>query len=88
MSEWKLIDSAPKDGTWVLLAGGKTSEDFYRERKEPACVKRPVVAMWEASEPDWDGREGYWVYDFWDGRWRSDYESPTHWMHLPPPPEA
>lgn len=82
MSEWQPIETAPRDGTWVLLCGGQTTEDDYND--EGVRKLRPVVAFWEA--PRWDGDEGHWNFCYWDGDWGTGYDSPTHWMLLPPMP--
>lgn len=81
MSEWHPIDSAPKDGTWILLAGGKTSEDYYLPDHADESRRCSVGAWYE--EPGWDG---CWKIGFWDGAWRTEYEKPTHWMPLPEAP--
>lgn len=76
------IDTAPRDGTFALLFGGLTSEDFYSDDKPPPGVReRPVVAKWDPSAYGPYG-EGGWVHTFWDGAWRSTYDNPTHWMPL------
>ena len=79
--EWLPIESAPKDGTWVLLCGGKTTEeldsfgDIYQED-----INRPVVAKWLAYESGW-------VICYWDIGWRDGYNNPSHWAILPRPPQ-
>ena len=83
---WQPIETAPKDGTWILLCGGRTDEDFYL-RDEPEAQSRIVSAFWLLSPcGDEDGEE--WSVGFWDGSWRTGYENPTHWMPLPPPPSV
>jgi len=74
--EWQPIETAPKDGAWILVMGGKTDEDFYCATKEN---RRPAVVKFCNEDKDW-------VMCFWDGNWRTGYQSPTHWMPLPPPP--
>jgi hypothetical protein len=70
--QWQPIATAPKDGRVILVA--KTGS------------KVPLPAYWNAAESNF--------YRHWDGS-RLDQEyalsgpwSPTHWMPLPPPPEA
>lgn len=77
--EWQPIETAPKDGRWVLLCGFDPDDDpVYGSTNPPA-----VVAFWR--EDDW-GDE--WAYCFWDSDWRSFVDGPTHWMPLPEPPET
>ena len=83
---WQDIETAPKDGTWILLCGGRTDEDFYL-RDEPEAQSRIVSAFWLLS-PRGDGDGEEWSVGFWDGSWRTGYENPTHWMPLPPPPSV
>lgn len=87
MSEWQPIVTAPKDGSFVLLCGGDTEEDFYCYDSPPSDGKRHVVAKWANAEDESSYcRYSGWVYGFWDGMWFSSYENPTHWMSLPEPP--
>lgn len=77
MSKWQTMDTAPKDGTWVLLMGGRTTEDFYSDRVINE-QKRIVVCKWF---------EDNWVFCYWDGEWREEYQYPAMWaplLELPP----
>lgn len=73
---WKPIETAPRDGTVVLLRGGKTTEDFYTRNGDERYQDRPVTAFF---------RDGDWLLCFWGGAWRDGYDNPTHWMPLPSP---
>lgn len=82
MSEWQLIETAPKDGTEIILRKG-------------ARVTSGSWCPWEHSEPEFHGTTGVWLGDVvqdsgacwgsWDGGFCEDDE-PTHWMSLPAPP--
>jgi hypothetical protein len=67
---WQPIATAPQDGTWVLLRGGSTTDEYCLDHESDADTKRPVTAKWHDSE---------WVFAFWDGEWRSQYSNPTEW---------
>ena len=41
MSDWQLIETAPKDGTWILLYGSLYVEPHAR------------VGFWSDDGPDW-----------------------------------
>lgn len=74
MSRWLPIDSAPRDGTKVLMV----KVGFV-----------PAVAWWDSERQSFDYVEActFAEYEHWqayldmDCRW-----DPTHWMPLPPPP--
>lgn len=86
MSDWQPIATAPKDGTWILLAGGKTDEDFYNPSARAEWLNRAVTAFWH--EDQWFEDGGAWAIAFWDGDWRTYYDVPTHWMPIPSAPHA
>lgn len=75
--KWQPIETAPRDGTWVLLTGGEDTENYGENG--------PVVSArwWQEYGPDGDW---YWAYAYWDSAWRSEYKNPTHWMPPPDPP--
>lgn len=70
---WLPIDTAPKDGTWILVC----------RRGELYCENgfTPLVAMFGIYHPNAKG-DGCWR----DTNRHKTYE-PTHWMPLPSPPK-
>ena len=76
MSDWQPIETAPKDGTSVLLFGPlgvvlgrwcdaqRDTEDFYKRHQ--------LLNFFSHTG---------WSYDF------VDQHQPTHWMPLPEPPK-
>lgn len=81
MSNWRPIETAPKDGTWVLLRGGETTEYDAPDAISEKMVARPVTAFY-LREKGWHAWEG-WAVSFWDSAWRTAYNNPTHWMPIP-----
>lgn len=78
---WKPIETAPRDGTVILIRGGETDEDMYSENDHGrfrALCSRPVTAFWLGN----DFHPG-WAIGFWDGDWRTYYENPSEWMPIP-----
>jgi len=71
MSEWQPIETAPKDGTWVLACMPSRNPGGYW-----ACRAGYVYGP-ELARCSPDARSGK------DG-WRAPY---THWMPLPAPPD-
>lgn len=72
-SNWQPIESAPRDGTWVLVKGGNMGDEWYGKTPEPPCV----VAFSDSYAHE------EWGFADWDGACRSYYLNPTHWMPLP-----
>lgn len=73
MSEWQPIETAPQDGTDILL--GYFNEPAY----EGASIGYSCeVAFWHAGHNKWCGR----VLLNAEGPF-----APTHWMPLPLPPD-
>lgn len=72
MSDWQGIESAPKDGTYVLL--------FWPQRP-PGDVGRWTIDPTPPHRAMDEGFKG-------NGDNCIPREQPTHWMPLPPPPGA
>jgi len=75
MSDWRPIETAPKDGT-IIDIGGRAFDGVF---------ERWCNAHWE----DRGGEEGTWRGPWSDGyesELPDDRFVPTHWMPLPAPP--
>ena len=81
MSEWQPIDTAPKDGTWVLLSGTSDIEkiDEYNPAEYDYGMQDKTMRM---SISRWE-RNGW--RDQWDDYYGPEY--PAFWMPLPEAPE-
>ena len=78
-SAWQPIETAPRDGTWVLLAGGEC--DLVEESRNKGRV---VTGRWTTEfyhKPD-----GNWQFAYYDAGFYGEYKDPTHWQPLPSPP--
>jgi hypothetical protein len=89
---WQPIETAPKDGTWLLLfvPGGVDERSCDVETAPPF-----TIGYWSPQDMQaaaWYSVEGYSeFYDFGGitGAGMSQYQctiKPTYWMHLPSPP--
>jgi hypothetical protein len=80
MADWQPIETAPKDGTEIIL---------YRPSDEHRSAKRWISWWYDKTETQY-GRITYEVHEWWGGTFLSDPErrppEPTHWMPLPEPP--
>lgn len=82
MSEWQPIETAPKDGTsvllcWAINADGKPID--WRKDLKTAQVFVQVASWWSD--------DGWVVYCSQIEEPRLHF-NPTNWMPLPAPPEA
>ncbi|MGN7160820.1 hypothetical protein [Sphingomonas sp. SAFR-052] len=77
--ELQPIETAPKDGTWVMLFGGRTRERFEDHEHLESTVTRPVIGAWNICP--YDGEPGYWAVYFYDDQWE-EYKAPTHWASI------
>lgn len=73
MNNWLPIDSAPMDGTRVMIGGGSFSYEDYG----PYPFDGVSFAYWHRDH--WRGEDRQ-VHDEWY------VHNPTHWMPIPPPP--
>lgn len=78
MSEWQPIETAPKNGTYVLLYGEPW--DDGRPSAQVARWKAERREEWEYVNADTQKRR---VVE--DGWWECELYA-THWMPLPAPP--
>jgi hypothetical protein len=81
MSQWMDIETAPKDGTVILVYAeqGMSMSDFGLEDIE---FNGMHVAVWDA----YGG--GAWVIASYPDMGDVVTGDPTHWRPLPPPPET
>ncbi len=78
--QWLPIDTAPKDGTWILVSGGETDDE-----EEARGV---AVASWTREfNGSVDDRCSRWQFAKYDGGYYGEYINPTHWMPLPAAPD-
>lgn len=79
MSEWQPIETAPKDGTWVLLYfDGWDRPDVYEGQ--------PTIYAGQWSTENHWRESGDWYVD-WHDLTQYHIGPPTHWMPLPDPPK-
>lgn len=74
---WEPIETAPKDGTRILICGGtRTDSGDFCDGSYPFAGQ--TIAHWDHD--GWNGghSEGY------NENW---WHKPTHWMPLPPLPK-
>lgn len=80
MDDWRTIDSAPKDGTAVLVYFARLNfgADLGRLRNH---VEHVALGWYE----DGTWYEAGTAHDMFES-WREAEQLPTHWMPLPAPP--
>jgi hypothetical protein len=78
--KWQPIETAPKDGTWVLLKGG------WCQNEDREYHSRPVIGQYtnylNCGTTDW-----HWQFAWYDGGYYGEYREPIYWMPLPEAPE-
>ena len=71
--DWQPIETAPRDGTWILLRGGTSKYGWYGDNFPPM-----VCAQFDCSS---------WQFAYYESGYYGEYKNPTHWMPLPAPPK-
>lgn len=89
MSKWKPIETAPKDGSAMLLFLKRKPDRNYlvRDICDNFAIGFWLHGRWQSIEVDECGSMGGE-----ETGWMSDYVSldlePSHWMPLPNPPSS
>jgi hypothetical protein len=79
LAEWQPIETAPKDGRFVLVADPRLDQPVT------------IGAYYKADRDEQTGRFSAGSWDGWlsmDGDHLASISHPTHWMPLPDPPAA
>lgn len=74
MTEWQPIETAPKDGTPVLLCS--TENEQYRVFCPCEWIKAGEIS-----------EDGFWLWWQAGPAYLVEVSSPAHWMPLPTPPK-
>jgi hypothetical protein len=73
MTEWQPIETAPRDGTSVLLFATQNPHDMVDYKGAQV-----LSGYWCQLDEAWCSTGSTWTGPFYD---------PTHWMPLPEPPK-
>lgn len=73
---WQPIETAPKDGSRILLFIPRQSSRFY-----PGWGGYPLIGQWQNNE---ESTDGYWAYSV--NERKPLKRQPTLWMPLAAPP--
>lgn len=79
MTDWQPIETAPKDGTPILVCGGRD------ECAEETTDKVAAILMLSPARVAWV-RAGWLITLAECGCVSVRYKAPTHWQPLPLPP--
>ena len=81
---WQPIKTAPKDGTVILLRGGKIDPLYVDSAPDGMehLYERPVTGWWQDVHEFVCG-DASWRYCLYDSGIYGEYEEPTHWAPIP-----
>lgn len=85
--KWQPIETAPRDGTTVLLAapGRVTAGEWHLEQWPTECEYHSSTGEYLGQHETGECIDAGWCS--WDGGF-TDVAQPTHWMPLPEAPNA
>ena len=78
--EWQPIETAPKDGTWILVYGDGTDDEA--EQRKVAVAQYTNYLNGSTYDKFW------WQFAWYDGGYYGRFDGPTHWMPLPEAPNG
>lgn len=81
--QWQPIDTAPRDGTWVLLTGGWIDSGWCDDE-----FPEVVSGQYLRSFREKDSKLDEWQFAWYDSGYYGIYTAPTHWLPMPTLPEA
>ena len=79
--DWQPIETAPKDGTEILITGGGPEYGWDSCCWDVDWYPSMVVALWDRGLQ-------LWRFACYDAGVYGCWLNPTHWMPLPEPPET
>lgn len=84
VNEWQPIDTAPKDGTPIVVWH---NGDYHIARWSPLWTENNKT--WLVRHPDWTGGHPTIVSEIEPNEFqrRAGLTGPTHWMPLPAAPQ-
>lgn len=83
MSEWRTIETAPKDGAAILGYGRHVDSPSDAQRGVVAGDHWWAIMLWDVWRDSGLAQSHRWVFAKDGAR---TWSEPTHWMPLPDPP--
>jgi hypothetical protein len=88
VTEWQPIDTAPRDGTTVIVGWDSATVWIVRAAWWRSKEDIEQMAMGGCLDAD-DADIGWWSYiHSVTQEMLDDYRAPTHWLPMPPPPKG
>jgi hypothetical protein len=87
MSEWRTIESAPRDGTHILLYARDCGSQSECDIQIGFYLGMRFGTLFINNE-EWTGWLSVSTYDNGHGDSENEHLTPTHWMPLPEAPKV